>query len=414
MIVAEEPTTARMCAGVDWAKDDHAVCIVGAQGEALQRFMITHDRAGLKDMVRRLLRAGVDEVGIERPDGPIVDALLQAGLTVLVIPPGQVKNLRSRYGSAGNKDDRFDAYVLADVVRTDRRRLRPLERDTPATTALRTAVRGRRDMVIHRVAVANQLRAHLQIVFPAAAGLFDAIDSEVSLRFLERFSTQGQADWLSVKRLGSWLASIGYSGGTDPEAIHARLTAAPRGTTGPEADVLAVTTRAHLAVLRTLNTQIRTLADSIAEQLDVHPDAKIFTSLPRSGCVRAARLLAEIGDARGRFPTASSLACLAGVAPSTRQSGKVKAVTFRWGADMELRDALCDFAGDSRFSNPWAADLYAKARARNCDHPHAVRILARAWANIIWRCWQNNTAYNPADHGALQHILNQDQQTVAA
>src|SRR6478672_3415076 len=372
MIVAEEGPGARVCAGVDWAKDDHAVCIVGAEGEALQRFMITHDRAGLKEMVRRLLSAGVDEVGIERPDGPIVDALLQGGLTVLVIPPGQVKNLRSRYGSAGNKDDRFDAYVLADVVRTDRRRLRPLERDTAATTALRTTVRARRDMVIHRVATANQLRAHLQIVFPAAAGLFDAIDSEVSLRFLERFSTQGQADWLSVKRLGSWHASIGYSGGTDPAVIYARIIEAPRGTTGPEADILAVSTRSYIAVLRTLNTQIRTLATSIAEQLDVHPDAKIFTSLPRSGSVRAARLLAEIGD------------------------------------------ALCDFAGDSRRANPWAADLYDRARARKCDHPHAVRILARAWANIIWRCWQDNTAYDPAEHGGLQRILNQDQQPAAA
>jgi transposase len=403
-----------VCGGVDWAKDDHAVCIVGTEGQALQRFMATHDRAGLKDMVRRLLRAGVEEVGIERPDGPVVDALLAAGLTVLVIPPGQVKNLRSRYGSAGNKDDRFDAYVLADVVRTDRRRLRPLERDTVATTALRTTVRARRDMVAHRVATANQLRAHLQIVFPAAAGLFDAIDSDVSLRFLERFSTQGQADWLSPKRLGSWLASIGYSGGTDPEVIYARITAAPRGTTGADAATHSVTTQSYIAVLRTLNTQISTIAASIAEQLDVHPDAKIFTSLPRSGSVRAARLLAEIGDARGRFPTASSLACLAGVAPSTRQSGKVKAVTFRWGADKELRDALCDFAGDSRHSNPWAADLYAKARARKCDHPHAVRILARAWVNVIWRCWQDHAVYNPADHGALQRILNQDQQPAAA
>ncbi|HEY5150028.1 MAG TPA: IS110 family transposase [Mycobacterium sp.] len=414
MIVAEEPTGARVCGGVDWAKDDHAVCIVGTEGQALQRFMATHDRSGLKDMVRRLLRAGVEEVGIERPDGPVVDALLAAGLTVLVIPPGQVKNLRSRYGSAGNKDDRFDAYVLADVVRTDRRRLRPLERDTVATTALRTTVRARRDMVVHRVATANQLRAHLQIVFPAAAGLFDAIDSDVSLRFLERFSTQGQADWLSPKRLGSWLASIGYSGGTDPEVIFARITAAPRGTTAADAATHAVTTQSYIAVLRTLNTQISTLAASIAEQLDVHPDAKIFTSLPRSGTVRAARLLAEIGDARGRFPTASSLACLAGVAPSTRQSGKVKAVTFRWGADKELRDALCDFAGDSRHSNPWAADLYAKALARKCDHQHAVRILARAWVNVIWRCWQDHTVYNPADHGALQRILNQDQQPAAA
>jgi transposase len=413
MIVAEEGTGARVCGGVDWAKDDHAVCIVGAEGEALQRFMVSHDRAGLTDMVRRLLRAGVDEVGIERRDGPIVDILLAAGLTVLVIPPAQVKNLRSRYGSAGNKDDRFDAYVLADVVRTDRRRLRALERDTVATTALRTTVRARRDMVVHRVAAANQLRAHLQIVFPAAAGLFDAIDSEVSLRFLERFTTQGQADWLSVKRLGSWLASVGYSGGTDPGVIYSRITAAPRGTTGTEAATHAVTTHAYIAVLRTLNTQIRILATNIGAQLDVHPDGKIFTSLPRSGCVRAARLLAEIGDARGRFPTRESLTGLGGVAPATIQSGKIRTVAFRWEADKQLRGALCDFAGDSRRASPWAAGIYDKAVARGCKHPHAVRILARAWAHVIWRCWQDHVPYDPAAHNSLQTVLRQQQPTAA-
>lgn len=400
--------SARVCAGIDWAKDDHAVCILESDGSVLDRFFVTHDAAGLKSLVRRLLKAGVDEVGIERGDGPVVDALLQAEVTVLVIAPGQVKNLRSRYGSAGNKDDRFDAYVLADVVRTDRRRLRPLVRDSAATSAMRTSVRARRDLVQHRVAAANQLRAHLQLVFPAAASLFAAIDSSISLSFLERFTTQAKADWLSPKRLGDWLTKVSYSGRTTPEDLHARLLAAPRGTTAHEAETHAVTTLAYLAVLRALNTQIAALAESIGEQLLVHPDAHIVTSLPRSGMLRAARLLAEIGDARGRFPTADSLACLAGVAPSTRQSGKVKAVTFRWGANKQLRDALCDFAGDSRYDNPWAADLYDRAIARGHDHPHAVRILGRAWVHIIWRCWQDNTDYDPANHGALQRILNQN------
>ena len=413
MIVAEKQTEMRVCAGIDWAANDHAICFVGPNGDPLQRFTIKHDRAGLNDMVRRLLRAGVSEVGIERPDGPVVEALLQAELTVLVISPNQVKNLRSRYGSAGNKDDRFDAYVLADVVRTDRRRLRPLRRDTATTAALRSTVRARRDLVVHRVAVANQLRAHLHIVFPAAATLFADIDSDISLRFLDRFHTQTHADWLSPTRLAAWLSSVGYSGRTDPAVLHARITAAPRGTTGTDAATHAVITGSYVAVLRTLKTQIALLADTIAEQLNTHPDAAIFTSLPRSGSIRAARLLAEIGDARGRFPTADSLACLAGVAPSTRQSGKVKAVTFRWGANKELRDALCDFAGDSRRANPWAADLYAKAIARGHDHPHAVRILGRAWAHIIWRCWHTNTPYDPAAHGALQRVLNQDQQAAA-
>ncbi|GAB3838423.1 IS110 family transposase [Dactylosporangium cerinum] len=372
-----------------------------------------HDAAGLKRMAAKLLRAGVEQVGIERGDGPVVQTLMHAGLTVFVIPPGQVKNLRSRYGSAGNKDDRFDAYVLADVVRTDVRRLRPMLVDSEQTIALRGSVRARRDLVTHRVAAANQLRAHLQLVFPAAATLFADIDSPITLTFLGRFTTQQAADWLSPKRLAVWLRSVSYSGGVDPAVLHARLLAAPRGVTGEPAGIHAGTTTALVAVLRTLTAQIQILAASIGEQLNAHPDAPIFTSLPRSGTVRAARLLAEIGDARGRFPTRESLTCLAGVAPSTRQSGKVKTVMFRWGADKQLRDALCDFAGDSRRANPWAADLYAKATARGCDHPHAVRILARAWAHIIWRCWQDNTPYNPATHGALQTLLNQNQPTAA-
>jgi transposase len=407
------PAPARICAGIDWAKDDHAVCIVGPEGEALDRFTVRHDAAGLRTMIRRLLKAGAEDIGIERPDGPIIDVLLQTELTVFVIPPSQMKNVRSRYGSAGNKDDRFDAYVLGDVVRTDRRRLRPLVRDSAQTTALRSLVRARRDLVHHRVSLANQLRAHLHIVFPAATVLFDKIDSQISLTFLERFTTQSQADWLSTKRLGTWLRSVSYSGHTDPAALHARLTAAPRGLTGEYGDIHAATTLAYVAALRAISTQIQTLATRIGDQLSVHPDAHIFTSLPRSGTVRAARLLAEIGDARGRFPTADSLTCLAGVAPSTRQSGKVKAVTFRWAVDKQLRDAVTDFAGDSRHANPWAADLYAKAIARGHDHPHAVRILARAWLHIIWRAWQDGLDYDPGRHRALQTLLNQDQHRVS-
>src|ERR1035438_1598341 len=145
MSIDPSASALRVTAGVDWAKDDHAVCVAGDQGEVLDRFSVRHDAAGLRRMAARLLRAGAWQAGIERGDGPVAGTLLQAGLTVFVIPPGQVKNLRSRYGSAGNKDDRFDAYVLADVVRTDVRRLRPLVCDSEQTTALRSSVRARRD-----------------------------------------------------------------------------------------------------------------------------------------------------------------------------------------------------------------------------------------------------------------------------
>ena len=156
--------------GIDWARDDYAVAVVDAAGRQVHRFTVDHTDAGLIGLTRRLASYGVAEIAIERPDGPVVDALLNAGLIVVVISPNQLKNLRSRYGSAGNKDDRFDAYVLADTLRTDRHRLRPLIPDTQATTTLRHACRARKDLVGHRVAVANQLRAHLARVFPGAVG----------------------------------------------------------------------------------------------------------------------------------------------------------------------------------------------------------------------------------------------------
>src|SRR5436190_24235980 len=200
-----QPTPVRpvATAGVDWAKDNYAVCIVDADGEPLERTTLTYNKTGLRRLIQVLDRHHVDGVGIERPDGPIIDTLLAAGRTVLVIPPSQVKALRRRYGSAGNKDDRFDAYVLADTVRTDRRRLTPLVLDSEATTALRKLCRARKDLVAHRVAVANQLRSHLQTALPAVVDLFRDIDSAISRQFLTRFTTQDAIDWLSPKRLAA-------------------------------------------------------------------------------------------------------------------------------------------------------------------------------------------------------------------
>lgn len=164
-LVLSDVPAGGVCAGIDWATADHVVCVVDMTGRVTDRFSAAHDKAGFAAMITRLRRNKVTEVAIERGDGPLVDALLAAGMIVVVITSRQVKNLRSRFGAAGAKDDRFDAFVLADTLRTDRARLRPLVPDTPATISLRMAVRARRDLVRHRVAVCNQLRAHLALSF---------------------------------------------------------------------------------------------------------------------------------------------------------------------------------------------------------------------------------------------------------
>jgi len=393
--------------GVDWAADTHAVCVVDDAGQVIVEFDVAHTAEGLAEMCSRIERAGAGRVAIERPDGPVVDALLEAGLEVVVVSSRSVKALRERYGTSGNKSDRSDAYVLADCLRTDGHRWRNLEPDSPATVTLRAHVRARKDLVRTRVAVANQLRAHLRVVFPGAVGLFAEIDSPISLRFLQRFPSATPAHWLSEKRLAAWLRANAYCGRTSPGELYRRLVAAPAGPTGHPSDARGAITLAYIAVLKSLRAQINALTHRLEVLLDAHPDGAIFRSLPRCATVRAATLLGEIGDCRARFPDAESLSCLAGVAPSTRASGRHRAVTFRFSSDKKLRDALCDFAGDSWRANAWAQARYRQLRADGKSHPHAERILARSWAHIIWRCWQDHTPYDPTRHRGHQRLTQQ-------
>jgi transposase len=392
------------CAGIDWASAAHAVCMVDMKGQVRDHFTVTHDKAGIAGLIARLRAAGAAEAAIERGDGVLVDALAAAGLTMVVITSRQVRNLRSRYVASGAKDDGFDAYVLADTLRTDRARLRPLVPDSPATAALRQAVRFRKELVRDRVRAANRLRSHLQTAFPGAAGLFSALDSPLSLAFLAAFPSRQAASRLDEQAIAAWLGTIPHRGGAAPAAVlAARLAAAAPGT-GDDAAQAAVTVQMAGAAADAA-ARIRALEAGIAAQLAAHPDRHVFASLPRAGTVRAARLLAEIGDCRSRYPDPPSLAGAAGVSPVTRRSGTWISHHFRWDVNVHLRDAICDFAADSRHASPWAASIYDAARARGKDHPHAVRILACAWTPVIWRCWQDGTAYNPAKHNALQDTL---------
>jgi transposase len=389
---------------VDWSWDRQAVCVVDDEGRVLDRFDVEHQARPLWQMCDRLHRREVRRVAIERPDGPVVRALLDAGLDVVVISPRQVRAFRIRHGTAGNKDDRFDAYVLADALRTDGHRMGSLVPDRDDTRALRALVRARKDLVEHRIGLSNQLLANLLQAFPGAVELFAKLDSPISLTFLERFPTADRAAWLSERRLGAWLRSVGYCGNKTASELFGHLSGAPAGLRGEAGVGHGIVTVQLVGSLRDVRARIDELDRRIAEALELHPDGGIFRSLPRAGTNRAALLLAEIGDCRSRYPDESSLAAAAGVAPSTRASGKRRSVSFRRGCDKQLRAALIDFAQDSVKASPWARDVYDRARARGCRHPHAVRVLARAWVRVIWRCWTDGVPYDPGLHRGSNRI----------
>jgi hypothetical protein len=252
-------------------------------------------------MARRFRAAGVHDVAIERGDGPVVKVPLDAGFSVFVVPSRQIKSLRSRYGSAGKKDDRLDAYVLADTLRTDGRRWRPLREDHDDTRALRALCRARKDLV--------ETRVQLTISCVPISSWRCRVRSDCSPGWTARSpcrsrdgSTAEKAAWLSVKRFASWLTSVGYSGGVSPVTLFERLTAAAPGLAGAEGLARGRITLALVASIESLNAQVEEIEEQISVPLDAHPDKGISTSLPRSGMVRAASLLAEIGDCRERSP----------------------------------------------------------------------------------------------------------------
>jgi transposase len=390
--------------GLDWASTAHAVCVLDSIGTVQWRGSVPHSAEGLAELVRRLRQFGPPatvQVAIERPSGVVIDTLMDAGIQVVPIHPNVVKASRARYSAAHAKSDDGDSYLLADLLRTDGHRFRPLRPLTDETRALRALVRGRDDLVGQRVALANQLRALLERFWPGAAVIFADVDSPIALAFLARYPTPQSAERLGERRLAQFLRRHAYCGRRPAAELLGRLRDAPVSRAGEaECDASGELVRSMVAVLVPLVAQVQQLSAAIAAALADHPDGPLIQSLPRSGQVNAAQLLAELGDDRARFPTAEQLTAEAGAAPVTRASGKHRAVVFRWACNKRLRQAVTTLADNSRHASPWAAAVYARARARGCDHPHAIRILARAWLRVIWRCWQDRQPYDVTRHRA--------------
>jgi transposase len=394
-------------AGVDWATRTQAVCVVDQAGKVRARFEVPNTGRSFTGLCKRLAKLNVAGVAIERPDGPLVEAMLDHGLRVVVVTPRQVKALRSRYVASAAKSDPADAYLLADVLRTDGHRLPPLLPDSDPTKVLRALSRTRKDLQEARVALCNQLTAQLERCFPGAIGLFRELHSPVAIAFLRRYPTSHAAAGLTKAKLAAFLRRLHYPGRTPVATLLGRIQTAPAAGISPaEAAGRAVCVLALLDAIQVTHSRERELEAEIIERLEVHADAAIFTSLPKAGHgVRAANLLGELGDVRARFPDNDCLATLGGAAPVTITSGKRRVVKFRWACDKKLRNAIIDFADDSRHASPWAAKVYADALARTGRHPHAVRILARAWIRVIWRIWQDGVAYDPAKHRGAVRLL---------
>jgi transposase len=392
--------------GLDWAAQEHAVCVVDADGKVVTRFTVEHTAVGMTELVTRLSKLAPPSelrLAIERPTGLIVDTLVESKFAVVPIHPNVVKSSRPRYSAAQGKTDLGDAYLLADLLRTDGHRFRTMTPLSDETKALRGQVRVRDDLVRQRVALANQLRCLLEQFWPGAAEIFPDIEAPIALSFLEDYPTPQSAAGLGEKRMAGFLVRHSYRGRRPARELVERMRGAVPSICGQlEAEAKGNCVSALVAVLRLLVEQIATLTAAIERAVEAHPDGKVVTSLFRHGRICAAQILAELGDDRGRFASAEQLTAEGGMAPITRASGKHHAVSFRWACNMRLRSALALLADTTRRTMLWAGAIYQRARDRGHEHAHAIRILGRAWCRVLWTCWQNHEAYDPTKHRAAQ------------
>src|SRR5437763_2887912 len=354
-------------AGVDWASEQHAVCVVDERGRILEGKRYHHNEPGIRALCARLVRLRVALVALERPDGLLIERLLDAGLAVVAVHPNQVKAMRPRFSVAGGKSDSFDSFVLAELARTDSHRFRVLVPDGDRTKALRAMTRARESLVRTRIGLASQLRDQLQCFWPGAAKVFWSVDSQIALAFLKRYPTPADARGLGEQRLDAFLKRHGYPGRKPARELLTRLRDGAEGRASElETQARRQIVLALVSALEPIVARISELTIEIRHALEAHAGGPTFRSLfiAQDSWLCAATMLSEIGDCRERYPPYRALAADAGQCPVAVESGKSKHAQFRWACDHRLRDAFDKLADSSRRHNPWAADIYDRARAR--------------------------------------------------
>lgn len=389
-------------AGIDWGGEHHQLCVVNNSGRRQTQLRVTHDVAGLGDLRTELLRFGDRlPIAVERAEGLLVEHLQTLGHVVFPVSPRIAARARERYKVASVKDDRFDAFVLADTLRHEHGHWRPLAVPSPLLAEIKALTRDRDRLLETQQAVESQLRMILEAYHPAPVRLFSSVDRQITLSFVLDYPTPAVASRVKTTRMAGFLARHHYTGRQPAQVLADKmranlLTASPGTVAGKSFSAQSFT-----RLLQLLNTQLAEFDDAVAAAVADHPDARIFASFPGVGPVTTAVLLAEIGEDRDRYPTDSVLLAEAGLAPVTRASGRSRSVRFRYAANSRLRETAMWWSYNSLKESSWASAAFREARDQRGQRYHrALRGLAARWMRVLWRCWTDGVPYDPSKHSS--------------
>jgi transposase len=391
--------------GIDWASESHQVAVVDPEGEPIAEQQVIHSGAGLAGLVEYLRRVARDParvaVAIEVPRGAIVDTLLAGGYHVFAINPKQLDRFRDRHTVAGAKDDRRDAFVAADALRTDRSAFRRLQPDDPRLIQLRELSRTHDELVSEERRLANRLREQLWRYYPQALVHCAAADEPWLWSLLEQAPTPAEGQRLTRSALRALLGRHRIRRLTG-DALYATLQApslhlAPGTVEAASEHVGLLVPRLRLVSEQRTRCERRLegLLDALTtaeEGRHEHRDVTILRSLPGVGRVVAATMLAEAWA-----PLAArdyqTLRAQTGAAPVTRQSGKSRLVVMRRSCNGRLRTAVFHWARTSIRLDPRCRAQYQKLRQRH-SHARALRGVADRLLGVLVAMLRTGTTYD--------------------
>lgn len=398
--------------GIDWAKDEHYVYIMNQHGAQIARLAIPHLVKGFSQLQRQVDKLSVPAsdclVGLETAHSLLIDFLCSCGYQVFVIPPSVVSSSRPRLRASQAHDDPSDAFLIADLLRTDRHRFAPWKPDGQLVQTMKAKLNLIDSLTKTITAHSNHLQAVLFRYFPQPLDLFSDVKTQIALHFLQAYPTPNAAQALSYSDFAAFCRTHHY---THPERlpdIHPHLSLpAPQ----PHPAVVSAYKSETVFLAQLLLQLVRHKSQLISQVQGLflqHPDHPIFASLPGAGKLLAPKpsvlgpedpgLLVMFGDHRGRFPSPAAIRALAGTCPLTIKSGHKKLVRFRKACNRAYRHAAQQFAIASVSQAEWAAAYFARCRSRGHSKNHAYRCLANRWLGIIWTLWQTGQLYDAAYH----------------
>ena len=392
--------------GDDWSEEHHDVEIQDEAGRKLAARRLPEGAAGiarLHELIAAHLGADGDPgqvvVAIETDRGLWVQALAAAGYQVFGLNPKQVARFKERYNLSGAKSDAADAHALADMVRAERHQLRAVAADTPGAQAIKVVARAHQTLIWERTRHTLRLRSALREFFPAALTAYAelGLTAADTLELLVRAPAPAPAAKLTATQISAALKrarrhDVPAKAQAIKNALRAPQLAQPAAVTA----AYAAAVQATAAVLTTLNEQISRLEAQVEAHFLQHPDAETYLSQPGIGPVNGARVLAEFGDAPGRYASARARKNYAGSSPLTRASGRSKIVLARFIRNDRLTDALHSQALSALTASPGARAYYDKQRARGLGHNAALRQLSNRLVGILHGCLKTSTCYDEA------------------